>query len=282
MTVRRLLREHDYAPRRNVKRFTGPRHPDRDRQFAYLLAMVRDFQQAGLPVISVDTKKKELIGLFRNAGSAWRTSPREVNAHDFPQDALGRAVPYGVYDLSANRGHVTVGGSADTPRFAVNTIAGWWRREGLRRYPEAGELLILADSGGSNGCRSRLWKYELQHALADPFGLDVTVCHYPQGASKWNPVEHRLFGPISINWQGEPLESFEKMLALIRGTRTDTGLRVTARRDHRRYHTGIKASRHDMAELAIVHHTHCPNWNYTIMADAPETLSQDRSIESWT
>jgi hypothetical protein len=272
-TVRRLLREMGYAPRVNVKRFTGPPHPDRDRQFEYLLAMTSEFLEAELPVISVDTKKKELIGNFRNAGTAWRRQPHQVNAHDFRQDAQGRAVPYGIYDLTHNRGHVTVGLSADTSAFAVDAIAAWWRREGAVRFPDAGEILILADAGGSNGCRPRLWKWRLQHALADRFGLDVTVCHYPQGASKWNPVEHRLFGPIRVNWAGEPLSRLEKMLALIRGTTTNTGLKVTACAHRRDYQTGVKINARQMKELALERHAICPDWNYTLYARTTENLN---------
>jgi hypothetical protein len=263
-TVRRLLVEADFAPRVNVKRFTGPPHPHRDRQFRYLQEMIAAFHEARLPVISVDGKKKELIGSFKNPGAVWRRTPAEVNAHDFPQDAAGRGVPYGIYDLSRNQGYVTVGLSADTPEFATRSIAEWWRREGVRAYPDAGELLILADSGGSNGCRPRAWKQGLQHRLANAFGLHVTVCHYPRGASKWNPVEHRLFGPISINWSGEPLTSLQKMLALIRGTRTETGLTVSARADVRRYRQGVKVTNREMAELSLDSHSICPNWNYTI------------------
>lgn len=219
-------------------------------------------------MISVDGKKKELIGSFKNPGAVWRRTAREVNAHDFPQDAAGRAVPYGLYDLARNAGHVTVGLSADTAEFVVRTIADWWRREGLVHYPHARELLILADSGGSNGFRSRVWKHRLQQELAKRFGLDVTVCHYPPGASKWNPVEHRLFGPISINWAGEPLSSLHTMLALIRGTRTETGLTVTARADIRRYRRGVKVTNQQIAELTLERHAVCPDWNYTISANS--------------
>jgi hypothetical protein len=197
-TVADLLRHLGYNLRVNVKRITGPYHPDRDRQFDYLNGMVEEFRQAKLPILSVDSKKKELVGNFQNDGRAWSEQAEQVNAHDFPSDALCRAVPYGLYDVLANRGHMVVGTSADTPAFAVDAITRWWVRCGCKRYRDAGELLILADRGGSNGCRPRLWKQRLQE-LADNYGLAVTVCHYPRGASKWNPVEHRLFGPISMN-----------------------------------------------------------------------------------
>ena len=187
-------------------------------------------------MISVDTKKKELIGNFQNAGRSWCRRAEEVNVHDFRQDALGRAVPYGIYDLNNNQAHVYVGNSADTPQFAVDAIAMWWEREGRVAFRGADKIVVLADAGGSNGYRPRLWKQQrssgpaepIQQQLADRLGLEVTVCHYPTGASKWDPIEHRLFGPISINWAGKPLRSFETMLAYIKGTTTETGLKVKA------------------------------------------------------
>jgi Rhodopirellula transposase DDE domain len=263
-SVAALLRDHDYAPHVNVKRFTGPPHPDRDVQFRNIRDWIQLFTDARLPILSVDTKKKELIGNFANAGGAWSRQGEEVNAHDFRQDALCRAVPYGLYDLLANQGHVTVGTSADTPAFAVDVIAGWWGITGQRRYPGAEMLLLLADAGGSNSCRARLWKWCLQECLADRYGLAVTVCHYPTGASKWNPVEHRLFGPISTNWAGKPLRTLATMLNLVRGTRTETGLRVTARQCPRLYQTGIEVSNRQMASLDVDYHATCPQWNYTI------------------
>jgi hypothetical protein len=263
-TVAGLLRTLGYNLHVNVKRFTGPAHPDRDQQFQYIEEMVELFQEEGWPVLSVDTKKKELIGNFKNPGASWSRRGDEVNAHDFLKDASCRAVPYGLYDCLANRGHVVVGTSADTPAFAVDAIAAWWRRFGQRRYPEAGALLLLADAGGSNGCRPRLWKQQLQESLAEPYGLVVTVCHYPTGASKWNPVEHRLFGPISTNWAGTPLRSPEVMLACLRGTKTRTGLRVTAEWQPRSYPKGVKVSNAAMAGLPLLRHEVCPQWNYTI------------------
>jgi hypothetical protein len=262
-TVAGLLRGLKYNLHVNVKRFTGPPHPDRNRQFEYIEEMMAQFREQGWPILSVDTKKKELIGNFRNAGATWGPAGEAVNAHDFLTDAECRAVPYGLYDVLANRGHVVVGTSADTPAFAVDAIARWWGRIGMKRYPETGALLVLADSGGSNGSRPRLWKYRLQQ-LADRYGLVVTVCHYPTGASKWNPVEHRLFGPISTNWAAIPLRSPEVMLSCLRGTTTQTGLRVTAEWRDRFYPKGVKVSRDEMSQIQIARHDTCPRWNYSI------------------
>lgn len=262
-TVANLLRGLGYNLRVNRKRLTGPCHPDRDRQFLHIEATVEAFRAEGLPILSVDTKKKELVGNFANAGAAWAEQPIEVNAHDFAGDALCRAAPYGLYDLLANRGHVVVGTSADTPDFAADAVARWWLRYGCKRYRGAGRLLLLADSGGSNGCRPRLWKRRLQ-GLADWYGLEVTVCHYPRGASKWNPVEHRLFSQVSRNWAGVPLRTPALMLALLRGTRTATGLAVTAEWSGDKYRKGVVVSDAEMAELNIEHHGTCPQWNYTI------------------
>ena len=263
-SVGEVLRNEGFSLRVNVKRFTGPPHPDRDIQFGYLQEWVTAFRREGWPILSVDTKKKELIGDFKNAGAVWCQQADEVNAHDFRGDAVCRAVPYGLYDVLTNCGHVVVGTSADTPAFAVDAIAGWWGRVGSRRYPQAGALLLLADAGGSNGCRPRLWKQRLQEELAERYGLVVTVCHYPRGASKWNPVEHRLFGPVSSNWAGVPLRSAAVMLACLRGTQTRTGLRVTAEWRDTKYAEGVKVSNAEMAALHIQHHDTCPQWNYTI------------------
>jgi hypothetical protein len=259
-----LLREQGYTLRSNVKRFTGPPHPDRDRQFAYIEAQKTKFLAAGLPVISVDTKKKELIGDFKNDGRTWRRRPDEVNAHDFKQDASARAVPYGLYVLNRNEGFVFVGTSADTPQFAVDAIARWWLSPGQWDFPKANELLVLCDAGGSNSCRARLWKWQLQEQLVDRFGLAVTVCHYPAGASKWNPVEHRLFAFISSNWAGKPLRSLPAMLSFIRGTETEAGLRVQAHLVHKQYRTKMKVTNQAMKTIAIHRHRVCPDWNYTI------------------
>ena len=206
MTVRRLLKTMGFSLRANVKRLSGPPHPDRDLQFRYIQRQKRKFLKAGQPVISVDTKNTELIGNFKNSGVLWRQKADEVSVYDFPGDAECRAIPYGVYDVHHKRGHVSVGTSADTPQFAVHSIRDWWKRTGSKQHADAKELLITADSGGSNGHRPRLWKRELQR-WADEDGLAITVAHYPRGASKWNDIEHRLFGPITNNWAGQPLRS---------------------------------------------------------------------------
>jgi hypothetical protein len=262
-TVAGLLKEQGYRLRVNVKRL-GPHHPDRDTQFRYLGSLVELFREEGWPILSIDTKKKELVGNFRQAGATWVQQPYETNAHDFLTDAECRVAPYGLYDVLANQGHVIVGTSADTPQFAAEAVARWWSRIGCHRYRSAGGLLLLADSGGSNGCRPRLWKKGLQELLADRYGLVVTMCHYPTGASKWNPVEHRLFGPISTNWAGVPLRSPEVLLGLLRGTRSKTGLRVTAEWWEQEYERGIKVSAREIADLRLERHAVCPQWNYTL------------------
>lgn len=250
--------------RANRKRFTGPPHPDRDLQFRTIQKQKERFLRRGLPVISVDTKNKELIGNFKNPGRTWTAAPVEVNAHDFPQDALCKATPYGVYDVGRNHGFVSVGLSSDTPQFAVDSIRQWWLCQGMRQYGPCRELLILADAGGSNGYRPRLFKKQLQEQIADAFGLSVTVCHYPSGASKWNPVEHRLFGPISCHWLGIPLRSLDLLLRLIRTTITEGGLKVCARLTCKFYKTGIRVSDAEMESLHLTRHDVCPQWNYTI------------------
>jgi hypothetical protein len=263
-TIRRLLVKQKYSLKANRKRCAGAEHPDRDTQFTYLESQKKAFLAAGEPVISVDTKKKELIGNFKNAGRTWCQKAEEVNDHDFDQDALGKAVPYGIYDLNHNLGYVHVGTSADTPQFAVETIATWWQTEGKLLFPGKQRLLILADCGGSNGYRLRLWKQLLQEQVADRFDLEVLVCHYPTGASKWNPVEHRLFGPISVNWAGKPLRSFALLLNYIQGTVSETGLRVKAFLVDQVYPTGIKVSDEVMQALNIHFADVCPKWNYVI------------------
>jgi hypothetical protein len=263
-TVGRLLVQLNYSLKANVKRFAGASHPDRKEQFESIERQKQAFLAAGLPVISVDTKKKELIGNFKNAGRTWSVEADQVNDHDFAHDALGKAIPYGIYDLAHQRGYVYVGTSADTPQFAVEMIARWWQAEGQARFPGADQILILADAGGSNGCRPRMWKQQLQAQLADHLGLDVTVCHYPTGASKWNPIEHRLFSQISINWAGKPLRSFEAMLAYIRGTVTESGLQVKAFLIDQVYEKGRTVSTAAMHDLNIQFAAVCPRWNYTI------------------
>jgi hypothetical protein len=218
----------------------------------------------GCPVLSVDTKKKELIGNFHNPGRVWCRQAEEVNAYDFRDDALARAVPYGLYEPRRDRGWVYLGLSADTAEFAVDAIAHWWGQAGRQEYPDADELLILCDGGGSNSCRGRLWKHQVQEELADRWGLWVTVCHYPRGASKWNPVEHRLFSRFSINWAGEPLRTLETFLACIRGTTTEGGWPVRAVLLPGAYEEGIAVPDEDVRTWRLTRHAVCPQWNYTI------------------
>ena len=226
-TVARLLKAVGFSLRVNHKKLAGTSHPNRDDQFQRITALRERCTAESTPVISVDTKKKELVGAFKNAGAKWDRAPELVKDHDFPSEAEGRAIPYGIYDPLANTGTVFVGATADTPAFAVDCIEKWWRTEGRKRYPRAAALQILADSGGSNGCRPRAWKFNLQHRLCNRHGLRVTVAHYPTAASKWNPIEHRLFCEISKNWAGRPLDSYETILKYLRTTRTATGLRVS-------------------------------------------------------
>ena len=283
-TVGRLLHRLGYALHVNAKRVEAKAsHPDRNEQFEHIASQCQAFQRAGMPIISVDSKKKELIGNFKNAGQAWGRQAEAVNVHDFPLDSLGRAVPYGIYDVSRNRGALYVGSSADTPQFAVDAIARWWQTEGRPAYPAATQLLILADGGGSNGWQSRLWKQQVQAHLSDQLGLAVTVCHYPTGCSKWNPIEHRLFSHISVNWAGTPLRTWDTMLAYIRGTTTSTGLQVSASLQEGVYETGKSVPDAEMKSLNLSRHAVCPNWNYTIRprstADLPAaTQLTDREL----
>lgn len=285
-TVRRLLDDQGYRLYANTKQLEpSAAHPDRDRQFEYIAEQRQAFGAAGLPQISVDTKKKELIGQFKNAGRVWGREAEAVNVHDFRPDALGRAVPYGIYDLAHNRGTVYVGRSADTPRFAVDLLARWWVDEGRAAYPDAHDLLILADSGGSNSARSRVWKQQLQEQLCDRHGLAVTVCHYPTGCSKWNPIEHRLFGPISQTWAGHPLTTWETMLDYLEGTTTQTGLAVRAALHDATYQTGEAVPDRVMASLNLTRHDACPTWNYTLRprtttAPAPAIPGARRELDS--
>lgn len=264
MTARRLLLVHGYSLKANRKRTTGPCHPDRDLQFHHLTHYKKLFVRAGWPVISVDAKKKELIGNYKQPGQNWRREFEDVNAYDFVSDAVCRATPYGVYELNGKRGHVYVGTSADTPEFAVDAISQWWRDKGQGQFTGQSRLLILADSGGSNSCRTRLWKMRLQERLVDTYKLRVTVCHYPRGGSKWNPVEHRLWSEISINWAGKPLRTLTQMLALIRGT-TVGGQAVGADAIEKQYQKGVKVSDPDFASIRLYRHKTCPSWNYTIV-----------------
>lgn len=263
-TVHRLLKDNRYSLKSNLKtQEPGGNHSDRNTQFEYIAQQKAEHLQAAQPVISVDTKKKELVGNFKNAGRCWNLDPQKVNTHDFPSQAQGRAVPYGIYDVRHNRGFVCIGQSADTPEFAVDSIVQWWHQEGGSRYPQASRLLILADSGGSNGSRPRLWKQQLQEQVADRLGLTVTVSHYPTGCSKYNPIEHKLFSFISINWAAKPLRTFQTVFNLIRNTTTKTGLRISAFLMPRTYQKGKRVSDADMRQLNIQRHKTCPNWNYT-------------------
>lgn len=262
-TVRRLLRARRYSLRVNQKCLGGPHSPERDAQFRRIRTWRRHYLRAGWPVLSIDTKKKELVGLFRNAGRTWRRRPRRVRDHDFRRDASGLAIPYGIYDVGRRAGFVVVGRSHDTAAFAVASLRAWWRAEGRRHYRDAPRWLLLADCGGGNGNRNAAWKVGLQR-LADDLGVTITVLHYPSGASKWNPVEHRLFSRISQNWAGKPLVSYTAMLAYIRGTRMPSGRRCRATLDPRSYPTGVKPKAAERASVRLYRHTSLPKWGYTI------------------
>jgi len=266
--VSELLHEAGYSLQANVKTREGTHHLDRDGQFRYLNDQVKDFLAERLPVVSVDTKKKELVGLFKNGGQEWQPvqQPVEVNVHDFPDPQLGKAIPYGIYEVGRNRGWVSVGRDHDTARFAVASLHRWWQVLGSAAYPQAERLLISADAGGSNGYRVRLWKLELQR-FANATGLQVTVCHLPPGTSKWNKIEHRLFSHISMNWRGRPLTSHEDLVELIRATTTRAGLQVQAELDLGLYPTQVKVSDAEMATVRITPHTFHGEWNYTIAPD---------------
>ncbi|MFV2070759.1 MAG: ISAzo13 family transposase [Pirellulales bacterium] len=265
MKVAQLLHVEGYSLQGNRKTKEGDDHPDRDAQFRYINKQVKRTMAKGAPVISVDTKKKELVGNYANRGRQWRPkkTPVKVQGHDFPGPDVPRAYPYGVYDIERNRGFVNVGTDHDTAVFAVASIRGWWRHEGRRQYPAATELLITADGGGSNGSRLRLWKLELQR-LADETGLSISVCHFPPGTSKWNKIEHRLFSFISSNWRGEPLRDYETIVKLISRTTTAKGLKVTCRLDRRKYPTGRKVTDEEMQRMNLKRHKFHGDWNYTI------------------
>ena len=262
--ISRLLKAHNYRLRANNKQICSQQDPERNLQFEHIQEQRQQHATAGEPRISTDTKKKELIGNFRNPGQVWGAVAERVNVHDFKQDALGRAVPYGVYDLQFNRGTVYLGRSADTPAFAVENIATWCATERLERFPTSTCLLIETDCGGSNSAVSKAWKYHLQEKVSDRFGLIVTVCHYPTGASKWNPIEHRLFSEISKTWAGCPLRTFALAAQYIRETKTQPGLAVRAHVIRKKYLTGENISSERMATLNITYHSVCPQWNYTI------------------
>jgi len=254
----------NFSLRANRKNLASNASPFRDQQFQYISSLRHRFQRHGLPMISVDTKKRELVGNFKNPGAKWDRSPVPVNDHDFRSDSTGVAIPYGIYDLLANRGSVFLGVSHDTSAFAAHSIANWWKREGSLRYRRARKLLILADTGGSNSCRRHAWKTELQAQLSNPFDLAVTVAHYPTGTSKWNPIEHRLFSEISKNWAAEPLNSYQKILNFLRTTTTKTGLAVSAYLDRAHYPTGLEPDPLLFRSLRLRPHKTLPAWNYTI------------------
>jgi len=264
--VAELLHAMDYSLQANRKTLEGSAHPDRDAQFHHISSKIREFQADRQPVISVDTKKKELVGDFKNSGRELRPKgdPEKVRVHDFVIPELGRAAPYGVYDVTQNAGWVSVGVDHDTAAFAAQSIRRWWESMGTAAYPKAGRLLITADSGGSNGARVRLWKLELQR-LADETGLEITVCHLPPGTSKWNKIEHRLFSFISHNWRGKPLVSHQVIVNLIAATTTKTGLRVRAELDPGKYPKGVKVSNKEVAAIRLERDDFHGEWNYTIL-----------------
>ena len=271
-TVRRRLLQMDYSLQTNVKTKEGSSPADRDEQFRYINAQVRKFLAHGDPVLSVDTKKKERVGEFKNPGRTWRPkgAPQEVNVYDYPSLGVGTAIPYGTYDVYRNQGFVNVGMTHDTAEFAVESLRRWWRLFGRRHYPATQALLLCADGGGSNGSRNRAWKYYLQQ-FSDQLGIEVTVCHYPPGTSKWNKIEHRMFSFISLHWKGQPLVSYETVVNLIGATRTRTGLRVKAALDPRVYESGVKISNEEMERINLRLHRVHPKWNYTI---SPRSLPE--------
>ena len=260
-----MLRAMGYSLQANRKTAEGRQHPDRDAQFNHINRRARAFQRRGDPVVSVDTKKKELVGDFRNGGREWRPAgePEKVRVHDFKDAALGKAVPYGVYDLSADAGWVSVGVDHDTAAFAVETLRRWWRNMGSAAYPRTRRVLVTADAGGSNAARSRLWKAELQR-FADETGLKVSVCHFPPGTSKWNKIEHRMFSRIAQNWRARPLVSREAVVELIANTTTGNGLTIRAELDENEYPKGVKVTDEQMAALSLARDKFHGDWNYTI------------------
>ena len=264
-TVAGMLQAHQYSLQSNRKRFEGKNHPDRDAQFEYLNRQVLNFQRQGQPVVSVDAKKKELVGPYRNSGQEWRPEgcPEEVLVHDFPDPRQGKALPYGVYDIARNEGWVSVGVDHDTAEFAVESVQSWWRKMGRRCYPEATKLLVVADGGGSNSSRCRLWKWCLQ-GLADRTGLKLSVCHLPPATSKWNKIEHRMFCHITQNWRGRPLISHEVVVQLIGSTTTQKGLRIKAQIDPRSYELGRKITDEEMRDIRLVPAKFHGEWNYSI------------------
>ena len=263
--VGHMLHSLGYSLRGARKTVEGNTHPDRNEQFEHINATVEDFQARAQPVISVDTKKKELVGDFKNAGREWQPKGQteRVLVHDFPGDAIGKAIPYGVYDMARNEAWVSVGNDHDTPAFAIASIRQWWKMMGKRSYPAAEEILITADAGGSNGYRSRVWKVRLQE-WSDEVNLRIRVCHFPPGTSKWNKIEHRLFCHITQNWRGKPLRTFETIVDLIGSTRTNKGLRVKAKLDNRRYPTGVQVSNAQLQSVDLQPNEFHGEWNYQV------------------
>jgi hypothetical protein len=263
--VGHLLHDHDYSLQAMSKTSEGAQHPDRDAQFEHINAETKRFQAEGQPVVSVDTKKKELVGAYKNGGREWQPSGEPVRAptHDFPDPKVPKAIPYGVYDVARNQGWVSVGMDHDTSEFAVATLSSWWWTMGIKAYPDATRLLITADAGGSNGYRRHGWKIALQR-FVDETGLKVSVSHFPPGTSKWNKIEHRLFSAITGNWRGRPLETHQTIVSLIGSTTTTTGLRVRAKLDKRKYPIGIKFTKAELKAVTIVRHAFHGDWNYTV------------------
>ncbi len=263
-TVARLLKDMGFSLRVNRKSIASASSKDRNEQFEFIAALREDFAKAGDPIVSVDSKKKELIGRFKNAGTTWTRDPVSVNDHDFRSHASGIAIPYGVYDLLSNSASVNVGTSFETPEFAVKSVAKWLRYRGRRCYPKSTRLLILADNGGGNGAAVYAWKYFLQSEICDRYEIEVTVAHYPPGTSKWNPIEHRVFSHISANWQGRPLDTYQTCLNYIATTRTAKGLTVKPYLDQTVYTKGLRISKAEMEELDLVRSETLPKWNYTL------------------
>jgi len=278
-TISRLLKKYDYSLKSNRKEHeSSALHPERDAQFKYIASQRKESKTDGIPTISIDGKKKEPIGNFKNAGKSWCLEAEKVNVHDFLPKGETKAVPHGIYDIQENRGYVSVGKSSDTAEFAVDNIREWWVTEAQFRYPGAKKLKVLSDGGGSNSSVARLWKQQIQEKLCDELGLEVTIHHYPPGCSKWNPIEHRLFSQVSSNWAGQPLRSIETMLGYINGTTTSTGLTVTGRLNEKKYVKGIKISDQEMKSINIEWHKTCPKWNYTIRprGEFVKSISEER------
>jgi hypothetical protein len=263
-TTSKLLKSLGYSLKSNRKEIAETQHPDRDQQFKIIAQMKALFQHSHLPIISVDSKKKELVGNFKNPGKTWCKEPERVYTHDFRSQSLSIANPYGIYEPVLNKGTVVVGTSYDTPQFAVESVELWLNHSALKSYGDFNQFLILCDAGGSNSCRFRAWKYYLYQNICKKYGIGVTVCHYPTGASKWNPVDHRMFSFISLNWAGKPLRSYEIILKAIQHTTTTTGLNIKAILNDKQYQKGIKISDEQMKTINIIHNETLPQWNYSV------------------